>query len=125
MSIFDIHTTETAPEQSREVMAGVVGKFGFLPNIYGVLAGSPAVIKAYKKGNAWLADRVYSGVPASMVGKHQVIEIGHMSGESNVVAWLSAHGYEPAAALVAELEKRYPHSEELRIRRKRIAQMKK
>jgi 2-isopropylmalate synthase len=47
-----------------------------------------AVIKAFKKGDHWLADRVYSGVPADMVGRHQEIEVGPMSGESNVVFWL-------------------------------------
>lgn len=62
-----------------------------------------AIIKAREKGDAWLADRVYSGVPASMVGKHQIIEIGHMSGESNVTAWLADRGYEPDPALVAEV----------------------
>jgi 2-isopropylmalate synthase len=47
-----------------------------------------AVIKAEKKGETWLADLVYSGVPAAMVGRFQEIEIGPMSGESNVKYWL-------------------------------------
>src|SRR4249920_3975742 len=47
-----------------------------------------AIINAEKKGHAWLADRIYSGVPAGMFGKEQEIEIGFMSGESNVVYWL-------------------------------------
>jgi len=51
-----------------------------------------AVIKAYRKGEDWLADRVYSGVPASMIGRRQEIEVGPMSGESNVVFWLEQHG---------------------------------
>jgi len=54
-----------------------------------------AVIKAFKKGEDWLADRVYSGVPASWVGRRQAIEIGPMSGESNVVFWLESHGIAP------------------------------
>ena len=49
-----------------------------------------AVIKAFRKGDRWLADRVYSGVPAEMVGRHQEIEVGPMSGESNVVFWLES-----------------------------------
>jgi 2-isopropylmalate synthase len=49
-----------------------------------------AVIKAFKKGDRWLADRVYSGVPADMVGRQQEIEVGPMSGESNVVFWLES-----------------------------------
>ena len=47
-----------------------------------------AVIKAFRKGEDWLADRVYSGVPASLIGRRQEIEVGPMSGESNVVYWL-------------------------------------
>src|SRR5919197_2789892 len=46
-----------------------------------------AIIKAQKRGDPWLADRVYSGVPAGEFGKEQVIEIGHMSGMSNVRFW--------------------------------------
>jgi 2-isopropylmalate synthase len=49
-----------------------------------------AVIKAQRKGAAWLADRVYSGVPASWVGRAQEIEVGHMSGASNVLFYLRA-----------------------------------
>jgi 2-isopropylmalate synthase len=60
-----------------------------------------AIIKAEKKGDAWLADRIYSGVPAGMFGKEQAIEIGHYSGESNVVYWLTKRGYEPTKELVA------------------------
>jgi len=60
-----------------------------------------AIIKAEKKGDAWLADRIYSGVPAGMFGKEQSIEIGHYSGESNVVYWLKKRGYEPTRELVA------------------------
>ncbi|HWU91160.1 MAG TPA: LeuA family protein [Kofleriaceae bacterium] len=60
-----------------------------------------AIIKAERKGDAWLADRIYSGVPAGMFGKEQRIEIGHYSGESNVVYWLKKRGYEPAKELVA------------------------
>jgi len=54
-----------------------------------------AVIKALRKHDAELADAVYSGVPASLVGRVQEIEIGPMSGRSNVVYWLERHGLEP------------------------------
>ncbi len=59
-----------------------------------------AVIKAQRKGQDWLADRVYSGVPAGMIGRRQEIEVGPMSGESNVVFWLESHGIEPTPARV-------------------------
>jgi 2-isopropylmalate synthase len=55
-----------------------------------------AIIKAESKGDAWLADRIYSGVPAGWFGLHQVIEISPMSGISNVRYWMRAHGYDPA-----------------------------
>ena len=54
-----------------------------------------AVIKALRLGEDWLADRVYSGVPAAWVGRRQEIEVGPMSGESNVIHWLEQHGVEP------------------------------
>ena len=54
-----------------------------------------AIVKAHAKGDEWLADRIYSAVPASMVGRKQVIEIGPMSGLSNVKFWLQANGYNP------------------------------
>ena len=59
-----------------------------------------AVIKAKRKGDEWLANRVYSGVPAEMFGCEQMIEIGPMSGESNVVYWLEQRGIEPSPGLV-------------------------
>lgn len=54
-----------------------------------------AIIKAMAKGDEWLADRVYSAVPASWIGRAQRIEIGPVSGLSNVKYWLRAHGYDP------------------------------
>ena len=62
-----------------------------------------AIIKAEKKADTWLADRIYSGVPAHIFGKKQEIEIGHMSGESNVVYWLEQRGLSPEPALVAAI----------------------
>jgi 2-isopropylmalate synthase len=51
-----------------------------------------AVLKARDKGDVWLADSVYSGVPAHWVGREQEIEVGHMSGASNVVYYLRSRG---------------------------------
>jgi isopropylmalate/homocitrate/citramalate synthase len=53
-----------------------------------------AVIKAFKKQDPVLADAVYSAVPASMVGREQTIDIGPMSGRSNVIYWLEKRGLE-------------------------------
>jgi 2-isopropylmalate synthase len=59
-----------------------------------------AVIKAFHKGDPWLADRVYSGVPAGEFGLRQRIRIGPMSGRSNVVFWLEERGLEAPDAVV-------------------------
>ena len=61
------------------------------------------MIKAINKGDDGLADRVYSGVPAGWFGKQQAIEIGFMSGESNVVYWLKSRQIEPEAGLVKHI----------------------
>jgi 2-isopropylmalate synthase len=53
-----------------------------------------AIIKARRKGHAWLADRIYSGVPAGDFGLVQRIEISHVSGLSNVKWWLEEHGHD-------------------------------
>ena len=53
-----------------------------------------AVVKAYKKNDAALVDAVYSGVPARLVGREQSIEVGPMSGKSNVIYWLERRGLE-------------------------------
>jgi isopropylmalate/homocitrate/citramalate synthase len=52
-----------------------------------------AVIKAYRKKDMALVDAVYSGVPAAMIGREQEIDVGPMSGKSNVVFWLEKRGY--------------------------------
>ncbi|HKQ96495.1 MAG TPA: LeuA family protein [Candidatus Polarisedimenticolia bacterium] len=62
-----------------------------------------AVIKALRKQDVWLADRVYSGVPASEVGRRQSIVIGPLSGKSNVVFWLEQRGVEPKDELVTRI----------------------
>jgi len=62
-----------------------------------------AIIKAQNKGHDWLADRVYSGVPAGMFGLKQIIEIGFMSGVSNIVYWLKVRGIEPHKDIVDEI----------------------
>lgn len=53
-----------------------------------------AVIKAYRKNDVELANRVYSGVPSHWFGLEQKIEIGPMSGKSNITFWLESHGIE-------------------------------
>ena len=59
-----------------------------------------AIIKAFHSKDPGLADVVYSGVPGSLFGLDQVIEIGPMSGKSNVLFWLERHGIPASNALV-------------------------
>lgn len=60
-----------------------------------------AVIKAYKKNDIELANTVYSGVPSHVFGLEQVIDVGPMSGKSNVLFWLERRGI-PASDDVVE-----------------------
>jgi 2-isopropylmalate synthase len=75
----------------------VVGKDAFR-TATGVHAA--AVIKAFRKNDRALVDAVYSGVPASLVGREQEIEVGPMSGRSNVVFWLERRGLSTDDAVV-------------------------
>jgi isopropylmalate/homocitrate/citramalate synthase len=65
-----------------------------------------AVIKCYKKGDTELADLIYSGVPAGQFGLKQVIEIGPMSGKSNVIFWLESRGLEANEDRIARIYER-------------------
>ncbi len=59
-----------------------------------------AIVKALHRGDVELADAVYSGVPAALVGRRQEIEIGPMAGHHNVVYWLEMNGYDPSPVRV-------------------------
>ncbi|HMB54962.1 MAG TPA: LeuA family protein [Thermoanaerobaculia bacterium] len=78
----------------------VVGRDAFRT---GTGVHASAILKARKKGDEWLADRVYSSIPASWIGRRQEVEVGPMSGESNVVCWLEARGFEAEPGLVGEI----------------------
>jgi isopropylmalate/homocitrate/citramalate synthase len=65
-----------------------------------------AVIKAYKKNDIELANTVYSGVPSHVFGLEQIIDVGPMSGKSNVIFWLERHGIPPTDDCVERIYKR-------------------
>jgi 2-isopropylmalate synthase len=88
----------------------IVGKDAFRT---GTGVHAAAIIKARKKGDDWLADRVYSGVPASMVGRKQTIEIGPMSGVSNVQCWLDNHEIPARPELVEAIFQRAKDSDRI------------
>jgi isopropylmalate/homocitrate/citramalate synthase len=70
-----------------------------------------AVIKAYKKKDVVLANTVYSGVPSHVFGLEQVIDIGPMSGKSNVLFWLERRGFPTTDDLVDRIYQRAKSSD--------------
>jgi isopropylmalate/homocitrate/citramalate synthase len=72
-----------------------------------------AVIKSYRKGDTELADLIYSGVPAGQFGLKQVIEVGPMSGKSNVVYWLETRGLEATDDRVTRIYERAKQASEV------------
>jgi isopropylmalate/homocitrate/citramalate synthase len=70
-----------------------------------------ALIKAFNKGDDWLADMVYSGVPARMLNREQRIDIGPMSGKSNVIFWLERNGLEATKERVERIFNRAKQSD--------------
>ncbi|MDX6614499.1 MAG: 2-isopropylmalate synthase [Blastocatellia bacterium] len=68
-----------------------------------------AVIKSYRKGDNELADLIYSGVPAGLFGMKQMIEIGPMSGKSNVIYWLESRGIEATEDRIGRI---YDHAKQ-------------
>jgi 2-isopropylmalate synthase len=80
--------------------APIVGRDAFRTST-GVHAA--AIVKANAKGRPDLADLVYSAVPASWFRRQQEIDVGPMSGASNVRQWLLAHGYPLDPAIVERI----------------------
>ena len=72
-----------------------------------------AVIKAYRKNDVELANQVYSGVPSHWFGMEQKIEIGPMSGKSNVLFWLEKRGIKPTDELVEKIFARAKQADRL------------
>jgi len=72
-----------------------------------------AVIKAFRKNDVELANQVYSGVPSHWFGMEQKIEIGPMSGKSNVIYWLEKRGIKPTDELVEKIFARAKQADRL------------
>jgi 2-isopropylmalate synthase len=70
-----------------------------------------AVIKAFKKNDVELANTVYSGVPSHLFGLEQIIDVGPMSGKSNVVFWLERRGIPASEELVERIYSRAKSSD--------------
>ena len=72
-----------------------------------------AVIKAFRKGETELANTVYSGVPSHLFGLEQIIDIGPMSGRSNVIFWLEKRGIQPTEDRVTAIYEKAKKSDRL------------
>ena len=70
-----------------------------------------AIIKAYHKNDIVLANTVYSGVPSHVFGLDQVIDVGPMSGKSNVLFWLERHGIAATGDVVDRIYHRAKQSD--------------
>jgi 2-isopropylmalate synthase len=70
-----------------------------------------AIIKAYHKNDIVLANTVYSGVPSHMFGLDQIIDVGPMSGKSNVLFWLERHGIAATDEVVDHIYQRAKQSD--------------
>jgi isopropylmalate/homocitrate/citramalate synthase len=94
-----------------------------IPHNYPVVGGdafrtgtgvhAAAVIKAYRKHDEMLANSIYSGVPSHFFGLKQIIEIGPMSGKSNVHFWLERHGIPDTPELVERIFARAKNSSDM------------
>jgi 2-isopropylmalate synthase len=62
-----------------------------------------AIVKAFHSKDPGLADVVYSGVPSHLFGLEQIIEIGPMSGKSNVLFWLERHDIPSSETVVTRI----------------------
>jgi 2-isopropylmalate synthase len=72
-----------------------------------------AVIKAYRKNDVMLANSIYSGVPSHFFGMEQIIEVGPMSGKSNVQFWLERHKIPATDELIDRIYQRAKESERM------------
>jgi len=70
-----------------------------------------AIIKAYHKNDVVLANTVYSGVPSHVFGMDQIIDVGPMSGKSNVLFWLERHRITASDEVVDRIYQRAKQSD--------------
>lgn len=81
---FQIHTKDTAPEASRSTMEGMERTYGFIPNLIGVMAASPAAVQAYAAINKALEQSLLTPV------EQQVVTLT-VSAANNCVYCVGAH----------------------------------
>ncbi len=67
MTQFKLHTIETAPEGSKEILEGALKQNGFIPNLYKIMAESPEVLKAYTQMHQLFTETSLSPVEKNIV----------------------------------------------------------
>jgi 2-isopropylmalate synthase len=92
---------------ARACQVDIAGSQPFVgSDVFRTAAGvhAAAIRKAEQRGGRWLAERVYSGIPPSLVGRRQDISVGPGSGRANARCWLRAHGRAESAAAVRAIQ---------------------
>ena len=84
MSEFTIHTSESAPVASRILLEQARSKFGFVPNLIGLMAEAPATVKAYLALGEALSETSFTPV------EQQVITLA-VSSENECTYCMAAH----------------------------------
>ncbi|NOY37382.1 MAG: carboxymuconolactone decarboxylase family protein [Chlorobi bacterium] len=67
MVLFSVHNLETAPEESKETLGKVQKQSGFLPNLYGVMANSPVVVKTYNEMGKYFGQTSFSPLERNII----------------------------------------------------------
>ncbi|MEZ8059710.1 carboxymuconolactone decarboxylase family protein [Vibrio splendidus] len=75
MSNFKIHSVESAPEQSKPILEGAVKQMGRVPGLFGVMAESPNILKAYTQLHQAFSDSSFDADELTVVW--QTINVEH------------------------------------------------
>lgn len=67
MTQFKVYCNETAPEGSQTLLAELQRELGFVPNVYGVIAGSPAALEGVMTLNTSFGASGFSGAEREII----------------------------------------------------------
>lgn len=57
---FQVHTPDSAPKGAQDILSGAKQKYGFVPNLLGVMSEAPALVKAYTTLNGIFDESSFS-----------------------------------------------------------------
>ena len=106
MTTLTIHTIESAPEGSKPLLEGSVKAFGMLPNLHGVLAGSPQLLEAYQKLHQLFLDTSFNAEEMTVVW--QGINVEHACNYCVPAHTGIAHSMKVDSALIEALRNQQP-----------------